>query len=456
VSEYLRRCWAASKVYRVALVIAVVYVVLRLAVHGAYLAMMLYPDAGIMGGVPEWAGAENEPMVPDDLRIYLDAATRLHLKQDLYLSGTVDRMEFYQYPPFYALTFVPFLWLPRAVVAIVYTILHIVIYGLLYIRWGYIFRQLDLDKASEMLAWTLPVWLVFAAFWGDLGYLNVYIFTALLSTWLIDAVLNESLGRSFLWLSIILQIKPQWAFAIALPLFFGRYRFFVKLLALTIVIYVAIAGTTMLIVGPDYGWSQYVDYFQLLRNIQSGDYPWRGPEMPFLGYNHSIKQTVVYLLGVAPSVLHLTTGIKVLLLLPLVGVFIRYIFQPIGRPGYTLPTLALDFVFALYLGAFIWLDVVWELSLGIAVFTYLLATSERRWCQVLVWCVFLPYALLDVIQVASFAVLGMDVIVPGPYVLTDPSIYVPLVMIVILTFYGLLLKRLWDARPMRRVMKVSA
>lgn len=449
--QNIRQCWSRSKVYRIILVIAVVYTVLRLIFQGAYMVMLLAPGLGV--DLPDWVGAEG-PMIPDDLRIYLDAATRLHLKQDLYLSGTVDRMEFYQYPPFFALAFVPFLWLPRAIVAIVHAILHVFIYGLLYIWWGRIFRQLGLDKANEMLAWTLPVWLVFVAFWSDLGYLNVYIFTALLSTWLIDTVLNERLGWSLLVLSVILQIKPQWAFVVALPLLLGRYRFFFKLLALAAVTYVAIVGVTMLIVGPAYGWQQHVDYFQLLRSIH--DYPWRGPDLPFLGYNHSIKQIMVYLLGVTPIVLRLATGIKVLLLLPLGVISIRYLFQPVGRPGYAVPQLALDFAFALYLGAFIWLDVVWELSLGIAVFTYLLATLKRRWSKVLTWGVFLPYALVDLWQLVSVAVFGMDVIAPGVYILTDPSIYVPLVMVVILVFYALLVRRLWDAAPGRRVTRVGA
>jgi hypothetical protein len=31
----------------------------------------------------------------------------------------------------------------------------------------------------------------------------------------------------------------------------------------------------------------------------------------------------------------------------------------------------------------------------------------------------------------------------GEYVLTDPSVYVPLIMLVILTFYFFLVRRLW-------------
>ena len=64
----LRTIWRESKVYRVILVLAIIYAGLRLGVQGFYLATMLKPAA-----LPEWVGAE-EPMVPADLQIYLDAA----------------------------------------------------------------------------------------------------------------------------------------------------------------------------------------------------------------------------------------------------------------------------------------------------------------------------------------------------------------------------------------------
>lgn len=450
--HYLRQAWRESKVFRIILVVAAVCAVLRLAVHGAYLAMMLYPNSGVMGGMPEWTGAEGEPMVPDDLRIYLDAASRLRSGQNLYLQEDVSRMEFYQYAPSFALLFTSFLWLPRGVVAIIHTLLHILAYVLLYKEWGRIFRRLDLKRASKMLIWTLPVWLVFSAFWSDLGYLNIYIFMALFSTLLIEAILSRKLVWSLVWLSIILQTKPQWAFAVVVPLVMGQYRFFLKLLAMAIIVYIAIAGLTSLAIGPSYGWQQHIDYFQLLQRIQSGNYPWRGPDARFLGYNHSIKQIIVYLMGEASSVLRLATVIKFLFLMPLVVVVFRSVRYFVEQVDNISLRISLDLAFLLYLAAFIWLDVVWELSLSIAVFTYLLASLEQRGEKMLVWAVFMPYAMVDFWQLMSVAVFGMDVVAPGLYILTDPSIYVPLVMIVILVFYGLLIKRLWQAVPSRQAI----
>ncbi|MDY7075334.1 MAG: glycosyltransferase family 87 protein [Chloroflexota bacterium] len=454
VLHQLRTSWSSSKAFRVILVISVIYTVLRLAGHGAYLVTMLSPGQGTGGELPEWVGAEG-PMIPADLQIYLNAAKHFQLRQDLYLKGSLARLEdHYPYAPSFALAFIPFLWLPLSAVVVVHTLLHVAAYALLYVWWGRIFRRLGLDRANEMLAWTLPVWLVFSAFWGDLGYLNIYIIITLMGTLFIDAVLDERLGWSLLWLSIILQIKPHWAFAAAVPLLLGRHRFFFRLVVLTVVAYAAIVGVTMLVAGVPYAWQQHIDYVQFLARL-SRDFPWRGPNENFLGYNHSIVQIVVYLLGVTPGTMRLAMGVKVLLLLPLAVVALRHLFRPARRPGRDVPQLSLDVAFVLYLGAFIWLDMVWEVSLGIAVFTYLLATLERRNTRILVWAVFLPYALVDLWQLASFAVFGFDVIAPGPYILTDPSIYVPLVMIVILTFYALLLKRLWVAVPVRQTVEVE-
>jgi len=446
----IKQLWRDSKTYRILLTATMLYAVLRLVVHGAYLAMMLFPGAGVMGGMPGWVEAEG-PMIPNDLQDYLDGATLLKNREDLYLKGPLDRVEFYQYSPSYALAFIVFLYLSPLVVVVIHTLLHFVSYGLLYIKWGQIFRQLGLECAVKMLVWTLPAWLLFSAFWADLSYLNIYIIMALLGTLLIDAVINERLGQSVLWASIILQIKPQWIFAIAIPLFLGRYRFFLKLSILVCITSIGIVGVTLLLVGPTYGWQQYVNYIQFLSDMPR-NFPWRGPESQFLGYNHSVKQIVVYLSGISSKALLLADIIKILLLIPLGIVGVRHLLKPIYRAGRNVPVAGLDWAFALYLGAFIWLDMVWELSLGIALYPYLLGTIESRSAKLWVHIAFLPYALLDLWQVGSVTFGGMDIVLPGAYIATDPTIYFPLIMAMILMLYALLVVRLWRATPVSRVV----
>lgn len=430
--RYVRQYWAQSKVFRRILIIVSVYLLLRLTLQGVVVAMVL--AAG-----PQ---ASETTLVANDLKIYLEAASRLQHQQDLYLQTALDKVAVYQYAPSFTLLLTPLLGVSFGILVLGHTLLNIGCYILLYLWWGRIFHRLGLTGTNQMLAWTLPVWLIFAAFWGDLGYLNIYFITALCCTLLIEAVLEERLGWSLLWVSLLLQTKPYLAFPLAVPLLLGRPRFFFKLLGLAVVGYGAVTGLTILMMGPAYGWEQHDEYFRFLAEMRH-NFPWRGPEQGFLGYNHSITQITVFLLGVTPTALRLATGIKLLLLVPLALVSLRHLLRPAGCAGSNAPHLSLDLAFALYTGAFIWLDIVWELSLGIVVFTYLLATLAGRSAKIWVWALFLPYALLDFWQVASLILFGPEVFA-SDRVWTDPSVYLPMVMLVILTFYILLIQRLWS------------
>lgn len=445
--EQFRQIWTRSKWFRVVMTATIVYTVLRVVLQGVLLAVMMFPSQlGLE--MPEWAAVE-EAVIPPDLQIYITAATHFQQRQDLYLKGSLAHLEeHYPYAPSFAMVFTVFLLLTPPAIVIVHTLLHFLAYALLYISWRRIFWRWRLERASEMLVWTLPVWLLFSSFWTDLGYLNIYIVMALLATFSIEAVLEENLAWSVLWLSILLQIKPHWAFVMGVPLVLGRYRFFFKMMGLLLAAYVAIVGVTILAAGPEYGWQQHIDYYQFLERL-SRDFPWRSPAKGFLGYNHSVAQVVVYVGGLDPAVFRLATAVKILILLPLAVLGLRYVRRPAGRPGRDVPQSGLDWAFALYMGAFIWLDMVWEVTLGVAVFTYLLATLQSRPARILVSAAFLPYALLDPWRIFSLvlAFLGVNVIAPGPYILTDPNIYVPLMMIIIVVFYGVLIRQLWKTAP---------
>src|SRR5574341_218042 len=191
--ESLRRVWSRSLWFRAALVAAIVYVALRFVVQVVYLSGY---------GQPGEATTLSGQFVPNDLKDYLLAAGRLEKRQDLYLEGKLDRVEFYQYAPSYALAFTAFLRLPPLLTVIIHTLLHVAAYVTLYVWWRRIFRWLGLDRANDMLVSTLPVWMVFETFWSDLGFLNIYIVVALVATLLIDTILREHLAGSLLWLSI--------------------------------------------------------------------------------------------------------------------------------------------------------------------------------------------------------------------------------------------------------------
>jgi hypothetical protein len=417
----------------VLLITAIVYAVLRFAIQ-----VFLFSDALQPEAIAEGA------QVSADLQLsYIPAAQHFNAREDIYLKGSLEVLEHhFPYSPAFAFFFMPILLLPLGILVPLLVILHIAAYVLLYIWWDRIFENNHLHPIALLWAKLLPLFLVFSAFWDDLAYMNIYIIVALFATFLIDAILQEKLGWAIFWLgAVILPIKPHWAFAFALPLLLGRYNFFIKLLIGSTLAYLAVAGITILAGGIDYGIRQYQDYFGFLARL-SRDFPWRGPDQPFLGYNHSVMQTVLYYFGVSPANIWIATIVKLLLLAPLAWIGLKFLLRPVRKPGYDVPELALAFTFVLYLGAFIWLDMVWELSLGLVIFAFLLATTQQKSVRTLLWLLFAPYAVLDVWRLVTYIALGDSILYEGSYILTDPLIYVPWIMMVLLLFYGLLLQKL--------------
>lgn len=422
-----------SKAYRVALIAALVYAILRLAIQ-----VFLFSDA-----LRPEAVAEGVQVSADLQQSYIASAQRFQAREDLYIKGSLEHVEaHYLYSPAFAFLFSPILLLPLNILLPLLTIIHIAAYAMLYMLWAKIFDENKLTRASQIWAGLLPVFLVFSVFWDDLAYMNTYILIALCASLLIRAIINENLWQAVFWLGVvILPIKPHWAFALALPLLLGRTRFFLKLLAGSAIAYLTVAGITILGGGIDYGLRQYADYFVFLGRL-TRDYPWWGPDQPFLGYNHSIMQIVLYLTGVSAENMQLATVVKLILLLPLGWVGLKFLRNPVGKAGHEVPQTALALAFALYLGAFIWLDMVWELSLGLVIFAFLLSVVEQKWARTLMWVFVAPYALLDIWRLISYLALGDSVLYQDAYVLTDPLIYVPWIMIVLLIFYGLTLQKL--------------
>ena len=429
----IREYWSTSKAYRVLLVASIVYVMLRLAVQ-----LFLFYDA-----MQTQTTAEGAQVSVDLQLAYIPAAEHFRDREDLYLQGSLDVLEYhYNYAPSFAFFFGPLLLLPLGIQVPLHIVLRIAAYMILYIVWARIFEKYKLSALARMWAKLLPAFLVFTVFWDDLAYLNIYLIIALFATFLIESVLDENLGWAIFWLGVvILPIKPFWGFALAVPLLLGRYKFFFQLLAGSFLAYLAVAGVTILAGGMEYGIQQYQDYFAFLGRLSS-DFPWRGPGDPFLGYNHSVMQIVLYYLGVSPSNMQVGTIVKLILLLPLAWIALKFLRHPIDRPGREVPETALALAFALYLGAFIWLDTVWELSLALVVFAYLITTIQSRNIRLFLWILFAPYALLDIWRLVSYIALGDSVLYEGAYVLTDPLIYVPWIMIMLLVFYALLLRQL--------------
>ena len=443
--DTLRKAWSGSKFYRVILVVACAWFVVRLVFQLIY-------SSGLL---PELTGSSG---LPADLPVYMGAAQHFQLRQPIYPKDLSDSTNQYPYSPPFAMLSMALLWLPPVWVAVLGTLLSVVACFLIYTQWMKIFQFLNLPDVRQQMAWTIPVWLVFSAFWGGIFYLNIGVIVALVTTLLVRFVLEEHLPWAVLCLTFLLISKLMWAFPLALPLLLGRKRFFLMLLGLAALAYLVMLGLASLVGGPAYVTAQYAAYFDQLSRMQS-QFPWHVlSQTSFLGYNHSIKQIVVFLLGDSAWVLTLATLIKLLLLVPLAVVCLRLLMHPPVRSSHQASSLlTLDLLFALYLGAFIWLDIVWEVLLGIVIFAYLLATLEKRWQKGLVWGLFLVYALVDVDQLLSYLVGGSSVVqMQGEYILTDPTIYVPLIMLVILLFYFFLVVRLLKTPGRQSSTKVAA
>jgi hypothetical protein len=417
----LRQQWQSSVRFRIAVILGAVYLIARVI-------LALLWNMGVLV-------IEDFPPI-NDLQVYLEAGRHFLERRDLYFAPRPD-FTVYVYSPVFAMLFAPLARLPYTPVLLASALLHIAAYGLLYMRWFSLFQSYHLDAAKRRLVALLPLWLVFTAFYYDVQFLNVYVFMALLATLLLEAVLAEKLGKAILWLALLLLVKPHWAFALGVPLLTGRWRFFARLVIGGLLAYLAAAGMTLLI-GGAYVWAQYQGYIRLLTTV-SALFPWNTlAEQGRIGYNHSIAQMVIFFLGATPRAFGIATVIKGILTLPMIALAVASLRRASGDRSTPQPSRSIAIALALYLCAFIWMDVLTELNLSILIFTYLQSTLRRRE-RALAWLFFGPYALSDAwVLFSGAAALFINI----PAQLTTPDRFIPLVLIALLACYLLLIRSL--------------
>jgi len=372
----------------------------------------------------------------NDLRIYLEAGSRLLQRENLYVAPRAD-FGLYAYSPAFAVVLGLLTFLPYKLVWLADALLHIIIYWAIYWRWYMIFREQKLNSSAEMLIRLFPLWIIFTGLLYEIAYMNIYIFMAFIATLLLEAMLNQQIGKAILWLTILLLIKPQWAFALGIPFLLGQWRFLAKVIGGALLAYFAVLAVMMLFTGQ-YALQQYREYFQFLGSIPY-TFPWNTMVKDgHVGYNNSIMQLVVFFTNNPTYSVIITTAIKILLSLPLIGIFWRY---RRNAPQSTNPSFLLEWAFALYLLAFLWLDVVTELTFGIVVFAYLLGNLPEQSSKNLARLVFLPYALTH-LWITFTGIVSF--LAPLPDVIIDPSLFIPFILIAMLGLYGLVLWQLSD------------
>src|SRR6266540_366765 len=129
LSATLRQEWRNSNSFRLWTILAIAGLVINLALTVLW--------------QMEVISFEDTPPA-NDLQIYLEAGNRFLQRENLYIAPKAD-FSLYAYSPAFAMLFSFLTFLPYKIVWILDTLLHLIIYWLIYWRWFTIFRQQRLD-----------------------------------------------------------------------------------------------------------------------------------------------------------------------------------------------------------------------------------------------------------------------------------------------------------------------
>jgi hypothetical protein len=450
IKPIFTKLWKNTIIYRIALCLAIVLALGRMGLHFLTMRSTLNP-VQFPQALTGWWSTESAKL-PPDLQVYWDAAERFAEQKDLYSAEAGGEVIIYQYSPAFALLYSLGLLLPLPMVVLLMSILNVAAYVGLFLLWAHLFHRFQMRSALNLLVAILPVWILFSGFWIDLSLLNIHIIISFLASLLLLAVIKERLLISVVLLVLLVQTKPYWAFLLLIPLLLGRYQFFLRLLAYSLLGYLGIVLATSAIGSWSYVSAQYREYMRISLYL-SRNYPWRTMQDGFLGYNHAIKQVAYYLFGYSSFVNGIVNLVKQLLFLPLFLVILAYLIRPLEQPGWERPDVALDVAFGVYLGVYVYLDFVWELTLGIIVVIYLLSLEKKGWVRGFLWGVFLLYSLMDLWGTLGFLFNGKKILEGGIFIISNPNIYLPVVLFFLLALYLKMIFRLWRHFPTRKYIQ---
>lgn len=90
------------------------------------------------------------------------------------------------------------------------------------------------------------------------------------------------------------------------------------------------------------------------------------------------------------------------------------------------------------------MDIIWEITLALPLLALcwpMLHTRLEKWA---IGVLTFIYVMMDFWQTISYLIWGDAILWEGSgYILSDPAIYVPIILIVILSFYIILLRNLY-------------
>ena len=99
-----------------------------------------------------------------------------------------------------------------------------------------------------------------------------------------------------------------------------------------------------------------------------------------------------------------------------------------------------------YLGIFIAMDVIWEASLALAILALLWPTLHSAWEKWGLGSLIGIYVVLDIIRLAGYLIGGDAVLWQDSYLLTDPAIYIPIILLVFMVLYAALLRVIGNSK----------
>ncbi len=390
-------------------------------------------NAAGLAGAPEFGLPQTFIFPGNDLVVYLKAGQALLDGATPYTNTPWPDPAVYHYSPAAAWFIAQIMRLatllagalPFRLLAYLHLALIVGALPLAWLVWRAALRELLPGSTRVMAAW-LPLWLVYSQWFADQNFLNIYTFLIVLSGALMLAVARERTWIAVALAVLILQTKPHYAFPIVLPLLLGRWRYFAKLLLATVAAYALVAGITILAVGPAYGVTLYGEYLRFLTSIAQ-NYPWGSY---YLGYNHSWYSILHWLFGIQSWTPAVVAFLKIATFAPLGWLTWEWLRR---RPA-DRATGALGLTFALHLWSMTLLDQLWEASLAIVAFMYLLAAGSARVRRLSILAG-VPFALLGLMQLAGWklaAVIGRSIDQ------LDITAQIPVIMAAVLGLYALL------------------
>jgi len=316
--------------------------------------------------------------------------------------------------------------LPFRLLAILYWAVVVICLPVAWMVWRRVFSIFLPNSPRLMTAW-LPLWLIYSQWFADQNYLNLYTVLMVLTGALTLAVAQQRTWLAVFLAVLILQTKPHYAFPLILPWLLGNWRYFVKLMMGVAFAYVAVAGATVLAVGPSYGLALYNDYARFLTSIQA-NYPWSSY---YLGYNHSWYSIIHWIFGIQPWVPIVVTSIKIVSFIPVGWLAWRGLRGRIADR----PIVALGIALALHLWSMTLLDQLWEVSLAIVAFMFLLAAASPTIRRIAI-LISVPFALLGLAQLAGW---GAATLVGRSIDQLDVTARLPTMMATALGLYAILI-----------------